>query len=138
MSEKFVPLICDDDVVLLEKDTFKVSRLKELCIQGIDRKLSKYIYEPNTQRDSGCMRSFFQNIQLGQENLSFREIQFNAIKNCQLLKIDGKGWQRGKLRISICISPDINFPNKIFLEFCPDQPIELESPLDDIRKMAQT
>lgn len=43
---------------------------------------------------------------------------------CEILKVNGKGWQRGKLRI------------KFTLEFCPDEAEieEAESPLDDIRR----
>jgi len=138
MSEQFIPLICDDDVVLLEQDTFKLSKLKELCLQEINNKLDHCIHNPNNKYGGGSIRNFFQNIQFSQENLEFSEIQFNSLKNCQILKIDGKGWQKGKLRISICISFEAELKNKVFLEFCPDQPIEAESPLDDIRKMVQT
>lgn len=37
--------------------------------------------------------------------------------DCEVLRLGAKGWQKGKVRIS--------------LEFCPDLP---ESPLDDIRQ----
>lgn len=37
--------------------------------------------------------------------------------DCEVLRLGAKGWQKGKVRIT--------------LQFCPDQP---ESPLDDIRQ----
>ncbi|MGB7444376.1 MAG: KGK domain-containing protein [Coleofasciculaceae cyanobacterium] len=50
---------------------------------------------------------------------------------CEVLKLDGKGWQKGKVRLAI--------------EFCLDEPeveeiaqsngmVEPESPLDDLRQ----
>lgn len=42
----------------------------------------------------------------------------NGIK-CKILK-PGKNWQKGKIRIT--------------LEFCPDEPTQAPSPLDDLRK----
>lgn len=50
----------------------------------------------------------------------------------EILRLNGKGWQKGKIRI------------KLTLEFCPDEPelketaaanTEPESPLDDLRRM---
>jgi len=46
--------------------------------------------------------------------------------DCEILKIGAKGWQKGKIKIRVSV------------EFCPDEPeiTEPESPLDDIRRMA--
>jgi hypothetical protein len=55
-------------------------------------------------------------------------------KDCEILSIGAKGWQKGKIRM------------KVTLEFCPDEPeveetstsntiTEPESPLDDLRQM---
>ncbi len=93
MNPKFTPLDCDDDVVLLATDTFKVSRLKELYEQGIKDKLNSHFYKSNDFfSESESVYSFFSNISLGAESISFSEIQFNSIKDCQLLKIGGKAW----------------------------------------------
>ncbi len=40
MNLKFTPLECDDDVILLERDTFTVVRFKELSNHEIKRKLN--------------------------------------------------------------------------------------------------
>lgn len=61
---------------------------------------------------------------------------FDKGKDCEVLKISSKGWQKGKLRI------------KLALEFYPDEPEieetsvsnepkdnQPESPLDDIRRI---
>ncbi|MBE9228154.1 KGK domain protein [Phormidium sp. LEGE 05292] len=50
---------------------------------------------------------------------------FTEGKDCEILKIGAKGWQKGKIRV------------RVTLEFEPEQPeiIEPESPLDDLRRM---
>lgn len=45
---------------------------------------------------------------------------FSEGLDCEVLKPGAKGWQKGKVRIS--------------LQFCPDQTSESTSPLDDIRQ----
>ena len=137
MNPKFTPLDCDDDVVLLERDTFKVSRLKELCLQEIGNKFYRNIYNRETKQPDITVAHFFNHISFGGESISFSEIQFNSVKDCQLLKIGGKGWQKGKLKIQICREYSNGTHYKVCLEFCPDEPIEQESPLDDLRKLVE-
>ena len=45
---------------------------------------------------------------------------FSSGMRCEVLIIGTKGWQKGKVKIS--------------LQFCPDQTSESTSPLDDIRQ----
>jgi len=61
-------------------------------------------------------------------------MKFETIRDCEILKVNNKGWQKGKLNIEICISPDTNKPDKVNLKFFPEEPIKPESTLDDIRK----
>ena len=52
--------------------------------------------------------------------------------NCNLLQSDGKGWQKGKLKICFSFTPEENEPAPIQKE-----PIETHSsPLDEIRQLA--
>ena len=46
---------------------------------------------------------------------------FNEGEDCEILKASSLGWQKGKIRI------------KVTLEFIPNEPEPIESPLDDIR-----
>ncbi len=136
MNGKLIPLDCDDDVVLFEKDTFKVGRLKELAIREIRKKLVNHIYEDSAHNKRGVyIPDFFDHIFLSEQRLDFREVQYNSFKNCQILKIGGKSWQKGQLNIKICITPKRNLADKVCLEFYPDEPDQPESPLDDIRQM---
>ena len=137
MNPKFTLLDCDDDVILLEKDTFTVRRFKELSNNEIRNKLNYSIYERSTKQPGANINNFFSRISLSGQDISLSEIQFNSIKDCQILKIGGKGWQKGKLKINVCISPQGRNLDKVCLEFCPDEQIEQESPLDDIRRLVE-
>jgi KGK domain len=67
-------------------------------------------------------------IPLWKEN---RHLWFKDGVETEILRLNSKGWQKGKVRI------------KVTLEFCPDEPeieetseiIEPKSPLDDLRRM---
>lgn len=132
-----ISLDCDDDVVLFEKDTFKLSRLKELMIREVRKKFERLMQRCEYQGLGQFMTNYFQKIIIGEEIINFNHIKFETIKNCQLLQVNGKGWQKGKLNIKICISIDTNNPDRVNLKFFPEQPIQPESPLDDIREMMQ-
>ncbi|MDZ7954335.1 KGK domain-containing protein [Nostoc sp. DedQUE09] len=138
MNNKFITLDCDDDVVLLQKDTFKVSRLKELVREEICRKWESHgAYDYSIQKANTSIYEFFKKISVSQQKLKIDEIRFNLIVDCQILKISGKGWHKGKLKIQIEISNITTNKYKLCFEFCPDEASESESPLDDIRKMIQ-
>ena len=138
MKNKFIPLDCGDDVILFENDTYKVSKLRELVIRQFIKKWTQEIWTYKTQIKNDLVGSLFGNISVGYDSIPFSEIQLNAVKDCQVLKIDGKGWQKGKLEIRISIYPNTNQLNNLVLEFYPDEFIERESPLDEIRKMIES
>ncbi|MFL9458506.1 MULTISPECIES: KGK domain-containing protein [Nostocales] len=133
MSSKFIPLVCDDDVILLQQDTFKISRLKELLSHDIGIKLSREVYNFQCKLSQGSVFNTFARASIGQECIALNEIQLHFIQNCQILRIGGKGWQEGKLKIQVSKSMG-DLPIQVDLEFCPDKPDEPESFLDDIRK----
>ncbi|MBN3881539.1 MAG: KGK family protein [Nostoc sp. JL34] len=136
MNKKFTPLVCDDDVLLFEKDTFKISRFKELISTDINNKLSQSIHDHQTRQPQRSVDSSFLQISIGQERLELNEIEFkSSIKACQILRVGGKAWQKGKLKIQIIKSIINQKPATVCLEFCPDEPDEHESPLNDLRKM---
>jgi hypothetical protein len=138
MKNKFIPLDCGDDVVLFEKDTFKVSRLRELVIRQIIYKWRQEICTYKTQLAENSVGSLFGSISAGDESIPFSEVQLNAVKNCQVLKIGGEGWQKGKLKIRISIYPNSSKVNNLYLEFYPDESIETDLPVNNINKMIQT
>lgn len=126
-----ISLDCDD-VVSFEKDTFKVSRLKELMTREVKEKTH------NRDKWGTYYPNFSRAINIGEEKIYFDYIKFELIENCQILQVNNKGWKKGELKIEICISPEDNNLDKVNLKFFPEQPNEPESPLDDIREMIQT
>lgn len=132
MNNKNISIIldCDDDVVLFEKDTFKVSRFKELMINQV-RKIT------DIRQNKNCVHRLLKRIPLGEEYFNMDYIKFESIKDCKILQVNGKGWQKGKINIEICISTDDSKPDKVNLKFFPEQHIERPSPLDDMREMIQ-
>lgn len=136
MDNKFIPLDCDDDIILISTDSFTVSRLKELVIKGIKQKTPLSI-DNKYSVGTGTFISHFHNFKIYDQNISIDDIQFSMIKQCQVLKIGSKGWQTGKIKIRMSISPITKYKDYVELEFCPDEPEAQESPLDDIRKLIQ-
>ncbi len=134
MNNKFTPLDCNDDVILFEKDTFKVSRLKELLYTEITNKLSKHLYNYQTKNPEVSILGSFCQVSIGQEHIQLNEIQVHSIKACQILQVGGKSWQKGNLKIQVNQSI-VNNQLIVYLEFCSDKPDEPESPLDEIRQM---
>ena len=119
-----------DDVVLIEEDITKVNQFKEMIMTQVREGLGTSIDNIQECMTKECEPPY----EYLQSNLN---LEFQVV-NCQLLQANGKGWQKGKLNVKICISPDGNKTDKVNLKLFPEQPIEPESPLDDIREMIQT
>ena len=133
MNTIFEPLESDDDVILLDNDTFTVSRLKDLLKKEINKRFTEnqHIFNMN-----------FFTFPLGNEvKIELNDIQLrNLSRDCRLLKVGSKGWQKGKLRIQVntkILHPRDSNQTQIGLEFCPDEPTVPESPLDDLRQLPE-
>ena len=100
-----ISLDCDDDVVLFEKDTFKVSRLKELMIKEVRK--GTHVYSKHQRKNIPN----FSGINIGEESFKFSYMIFEIIKDCQIIQANGKGWQKGKINIEVGISININKPD---------------------------
>jgi hypothetical protein len=122
MKKKCIPLDCENDVVLFDKDTYKISRLRELVIRQFIQKWNQEIRTYKTHLSNNSVGSLFANISAGDESIPFSELKLNAVKDCQVLKIDGRGWQKGKLEIQLFIYPNSNKRNHLVIEFYPDEP----------------
>jgi hypothetical protein len=134
MTDKFIPLDCDD-VVLLGKDTFQVSRFKDLIEQHIRQRLQRCIYEPSSLEPGVSISELFSLISLGEHKIQLNEIQYNYSINSYVLRIGSQGWQKGKLKIEVCISSIDPNLNQVYLEFHPEEIIEQDPLLDDIYKI---
>ncbi|MDJ0737988.1 MAG: KGK domain-containing protein [Nostocaceae cyanobacterium] len=134
MKDKIIQLECDD-VILLGKNAFQVSRFKELLHQQIQCNLQQYVHEYNNSETGFSILDLLNLISLKQHNLILSEIQHHYVTNCQILKVYSQGWQTGKLKIEIRISTLQSHLNQIDFEFYPDESTEYESLLEDISKI---
>ena len=115
MRDKSYPLDCENDVINLggESEKFFVDipmlKLGDL-LHNIKLKLLHISHNDWNKKNDNWVVG--------------RKQWLDEGKNCEILNIGSKNWKKGKIRINIT------------LEFCPDEPDELqpESPLDDIRK----
>jgi len=139
MNAKFKELDCDTDILLIQQDTFTLNRFKELISNKITEKLNK---RPDGRGNNySIFFSLFSDFSIGAVNIRAFESKWSFPSqgiDCQLLKIGSQGWQKGKLRIEASLSCETRTGyytiEVIKLEFCPDEPAEPESILDDIRQ----
>jgi hypothetical protein len=135
MEDKFSLQNCAaDDVLSFNTTMFKVDKLnKEVSNLLNERQLGKQL------SDSFVAQNI--SIKVGGESrgstnyYTFYENWFGDGIDCEILRIGGKGWKKGKVKIKVQVS----------LEFCPDE-LEIEetqandeitqpeSPLDDLRQ----
>ncbi|MEH2237303.1 KGK domain-containing protein [Nostoc sp.] len=140
----------DADVLLFNKDTYIVSRFKELISENFRHKL--YTKSDNV---NVTVSGIFQKLCINEVSFLVEDVTWQSSSegiNCQVFKVGSTDWQAGKLRIKVSteiisiISPltqkaahkaaeKLNIT--VVLEFYPDNSNEPESPLDDIRKMIQ-
>ncbi|NEO58788.1 MAG: hypothetical protein F6K54_40620 [Okeania sp. SIO3B5] len=145
MDNTFQVLECDTDILMIGKDTFTVELFKELTVE----KIKIYFNERFILHQAN--KNFNQNIHsYSMFNLFSRniikivdnsvEFQLQNIElifppegmECKVLKLGDSEWQTGKMRIHVMVAG--SSVRVIKLEFCYDEPLQQESPLDDIRQ----
>uniref|UniRef100_UPI00333EA573 KGK domain-containing protein n=1 Tax=Planktothrix agardhii TaxID=1160 RepID=UPI00333EA573 len=101
MTELFIKLEQDNDIVMLGKDTFTVSRLKELMTENMRIRL---FYEPNS--NSSLTHCLCQDLKITDKSipLNLKEIRLvfppNGIDG-QLLQLKSGKWISGKIRFQV-------------------------------------
>ncbi|MEA5550288.1 KGK domain-containing protein [Anabaena cylindrica UHCC 0172] len=124
MNNKYIPLNCEDDILSLGKDIFKISRFKELVIREVRENLILQICN-SEQRPQGSIIQLFKTVQIGEEVIDINNIQFQFFKACQLLIRGSKNWQTGKLKVQISVSPLGQQADEVYIEFYSDELDEL-------------
>lgn len=152
MNDSFKSLDCDDDVLLFNQNTYTVGGFRDLAKKNLANSLTTRMNQqaPTRVIDILSDLSIPTNPINSDLRISFDNIKFSPDSegiNCKLLRIGAKGWQEGKLRIQAdvgWVNYNPNTRNKykeieiqLVVEFCPDEPLEAESPLDDLRKLIQ-
>jgi hypothetical protein len=122
MEDNFELENCNQNEALSVKDkVFKIYKIQEALKKVFCGNLAQVLYEQ--------LKSYEVDIDPGGSvsgNKFYRYYSkfFKEGIECEILKFNSEGWQKGKFRI------------KVTLEFCPDEPEieEPESPLDDLRR----
>jgi hypothetical protein len=126
----------DDDVLLFvgNQATFLVRRLKELAASKFSEILGLTAQKESRQIS---LMYWMKELCINEETkIMAGDIKWNSPKegiDCQVLKIGSKGWEKGKVQIEV----NKNFKSgetQTSIKFCPDEPLEPKSPLDDIRQ----
>lgn len=148
MSQEFIKLEQDDDIVMLEKDVFTVARLKELLSENI-----KQMIEQKSGDRSIADLFYNRKISITDKSITFNLSCFALIfppdyLDCQLFNLNLKKWVDIKLRVIANVNIEqwsSGYRNserittvKVDLEYSyPDNdPIKLDSTdetLDDLR-----
>lgn len=123
----------EDDILLIDKDTFTVARLKELLIEDFRQSSQAYVIKNN--QNVGTIDQFLSKLSAVQKIINRTELIWQSILDCQFLKIGSKGWEKGKVKIQVIYRS--NGETKASLEFSPDEPPQPESPLDDLRELPE-
>lgn len=140
MEDKFVPLESEQDVILFDENTYIIWNFKKIIAQEISNKFHTYLGD-----NRGEVLNLFQNINNNQITFPTKKMTWHSCLKCQILRVCSPKWQSGELRVKA----DITFYEtsqkvyktldiEIFLEFCDDQIIEYQSPLDDLRENIKT
>ena len=134
--KKYDLLDGEDDVLLLDKATFTVRRFKELVARKFDYILLSIEGAENESRKKSIYY-WMQSLSLNEETtISAGDINWSSPQegiDCKILKIGAKGWQEGKLKIEVNKNLKSG-KTQASIKFCPDEPPEQKSPLDDIRQ----
>lgn len=102
----------DDDIVDRKENLFKFGKLKDAIETAFDQAV------PNAL-NSHCKSQSV--------NMNLEQIMdwFDAGVECKILQAGSSGWKQGKLKINVTV------------EFIPDPPQLMESPLDEVRREIQ-
>src|SRR6476661_517971 len=127
----------NDDVLLLGKATFTVRRLKELAASKLSEILRIYRIQSTKHCSGITIIDWMNELRLNEETIiPGGDINWNSPKegiDCQVRKIGSKGWEKGKVQIEV--NKNIKSgETQTSIKFCPDEPLEPKSPLDDIRQ----
>jgi hypothetical protein len=141
MTESFIKLEQDNDIVMLDKDTFTVSRLKELMTENMRHRL---FYEPDSR--SPLTSRLCQDLKITDKSI---QLKLNEIRlvfppqgiDCQLLKSNSGQWISGKIRFKVDVNSSYKQQGNSYyqqqivnteLEFAADEIISNEEEQNNI------
>lgn len=136
MQNNFIP-IDSDDVILIEDDAFKVSKLKRIIELQIQRQLNIKTYEENSLEPVNSVLQNLSKLTLSKNKIRLAEINLSYTNQCQILKVGSSGWERGEINIKVFIYPFQPHTNQVDMIFIPEpeDAKEYDALLEDILKI---
>ncbi|CCH65884.1 hypothetical protein RINTHM_14270 [Richelia intracellularis HM01] len=136
MQNNFISLD-SDDVILIDDNAFKVSKLKMLIEQQLQGQLNRRIYNENSLESGASILQTLSNLTLNSNQISLAEMNYLYTNQCQILKINNSGWQKGKINIKVFVSPLQPHTNKVDIVFIPEleNAKEYDALLEDMFKI---
>ena len=101
----------DDDVLEIYEQLLKSQRIKSALEESFGEPIQQRLVDHLNHK--------------GIKTKGKREEWFNSGVDCKILQAGSSGWKSGKLKINVTV------------EFIPDPPPTIESPLDEIRREIQ-
>jgi hypothetical protein len=120
MTESFIKLEQDNDIVMLGKDTFTVSRLKELMTQNITGRMFPY-YLTGLLSEKLKITDKSIELDLNETRLVFPPKGIDG----QLLQLKSGQWMSGRIRFQVDVNNQLKTIN-VELEFAADEIISNE------------
>ncbi|OIP69848.1 MAG: hypothetical protein AUK43_11795 [Oscillatoriales cyanobacterium CG2_30_40_61] len=137
MTESFIKLEQDDDIVMWGKDTFTVSRLKELMTLNMKIRLFQ-TDERIKQHFNIPLASLLcdKHLTVTDQSIKLQLREFRLVfplngTECQLLQLKSGNWISGKIRFQVDVIYGQNTVN-VELEFAPDEIISNEEEQNNI------
>lgn len=137
MTELFIKLEQDNDIVMLGKDTFTVSRLKELMTENMRHRL---FYEPDSK--SALTHRLCQDLTITDKSIKLKLNEIRLVfppngTECQLLQLKSGQWISGKIRFQADadhIYSQGGYSNRLIIEaeFAADEIISNEEDQNNI------
>ena len=136
MQNNFIP-IDSDDVILIEDDAFKVSKLKRIIELQIQRQLNIKTYEENSLEPVNSVLQNLSKLTLNKNKIRLAEINLCYTNQCQILKVGSSGWELGEINIKVFIYPFQPHTNQVDMIFIPEpeDAKEYDALLEDILKI---
>ena len=136
MQNTFIPLD-SDDVILIEDDAFKVSKLKRLIELQVQRQLNRRIHEENSLEPGTSVLQNLSKLTLNKNKIRLAEMNYCYTNECQILKVGSSGWQQGEINIKVFVSPLQPHTNQVDITFIPEpeDAKEYDALLEDILKI---
>lgn len=126
MKENFQKENChEDDVLEFSSGTYRINKIIDKIQKLFKEQLGKQLYTILKSEQIDINPGLDRNGNFGYQNW------FDGGIDCEILKVNSQGWQKGKVKL------------KITLEFEPDEPEETnnhhqsDTSLDDIRQIMQ-